>query len=65
LYETIKDFDSQSGNPSTLFQSFASPWDPNFENEFPLENVDIHSLALSHIFRNVLEYQNTRSQAQT
>jgi hypothetical protein len=64
MYETIKDSDSQSGNPSTLFQSFASPCDSNFENENPLENVEIHSLALSHTFRNMLEYQNTKSQAQ-
>jgi hypothetical protein len=57
LYETIRDSDSQSGNPSTLFQSFASPWDSNFESENPLENVEIHSLALSQTFRNMLEYQ--------
>jgi hypothetical protein len=39
----MRDSNSQIGNPSTLFQSFASPWDSNFERENPLENVEIHS----------------------
>jgi len=37
MYETIKDSDSQSGNPSTLFQSFASPCDSNFEMKIHLK----------------------------